>query len=239
MDVVHIELQAASQGASEFMGPDEPGKRKSTGRERYRHGDLRRALIAAGLDLAQSGGPDAILLREVTRRAGVVPNAAYRHFASRAELLEAVRAAALARMAEMIEAEIAVALASTSAASAQERAEARLMAVGAGYLRFAREETGLFATAFAASTAVRELDVDPERAGPGGMSAFHLLGHALDDLVSTGALCSDRRPGAEYLAWSAVHGLAILVIDGPMARLPEDEIGILAARLLGMVIRGL
>ena len=50
-------------------------------RSTYRHGDLRRALLEAGIELARSGGPDAVVLREATRRAGVAPNAAYRHFA--------------------------------------------------------------------------------------------------------------------------------------------------------------
>ena len=66
-------------------------------RSTYRHGDLRRSLLAAGIALAQDGGPEAVVLREATRRAGVAPNAAYRHFASREALLQAVRAAALAK----------------------------------------------------------------------------------------------------------------------------------------------
>src|SRR5271157_2177427 len=73
----------------------------------YRHGDLRRALIEAGIELARGGGPDAVVLRAATRHAGVVPNAAYRHFASRQQLLEAVRAAALSALAVAIEGELA------------------------------------------------------------------------------------------------------------------------------------
>src|SRR4051812_7727728 len=73
----------------------------------YRHGDLRRALLDAGVALARVGGPDAVVLREATRRAGVVPNAAYRHFASRQELLQAVRAAALSALAVTMETELA------------------------------------------------------------------------------------------------------------------------------------
>ena len=75
-------------------------------RTTYRHGDLRRALLDAGIELARAGGPDAIVLREATRRAGVVPNAAYRHFASRDDLLQGVRAAALAALARAMEAEL-------------------------------------------------------------------------------------------------------------------------------------
>ena len=76
-------------------------------RETYRHGDLRNALLQAGIALAREGGRDAIVLREATRRAGVVPNAAYRHFASRQALIDAVRAAALAELAQAMEAEMA------------------------------------------------------------------------------------------------------------------------------------
>src|SRR5438094_10179508 len=75
-------------------------------RSTYRHGDLRRALLEAGIALAQSGGPDAVVLREATRRAGVVPNAAYRHFASHMELLQAVRMTALSRLALAMEAQL-------------------------------------------------------------------------------------------------------------------------------------
>jgi hypothetical protein len=40
---------------------------------------VRSALVAAGLELARAGGPDAVVLRDVRRMIGVVPNAAYRH----------------------------------------------------------------------------------------------------------------------------------------------------------------
>src|SRR5690606_33817123 len=81
--------------------------KKSTRRATYRHGDLRRALLDAGIALARKGGPDAIVLREVTRQADVVPNAAYRHFANREDLFQAVRSAALAQLAIAMETELA------------------------------------------------------------------------------------------------------------------------------------
>src|SRR5215471_10443230 len=111
-------------------------------RTTYRHGDLRRALLAAGIALARTGGPDAVVLREATRRAGVVPNAAYRHFASRHALLQAVRAAALASLATAMEKELA------RARKQHDVARASLRAIGIAYLRFAEREPGLFRTAF-------------------------------------------------------------------------------------------
>lgn len=117
-------------------------------------------------------------------------------------------------------------------------ARASLQAVGTGYLRFAQNETGLFRTAFAALDPV-DNDVDPAKAGHSGMNPFQLLGAALDKLVEAGALPLKRRPGAEYLAWSAVHGLAMLIIDGPLHSLDPAYLNSIGQRLLDMVEKGL
>ncbi|MNK98448.1 Bacterial regulatory protein, tetR family [compost metagenome] len=204
-------------------------------RSTYRHGDLRRALLEAGIDLARTGGPEAVVLREATRRAGVVPNAAYRHFASRQDLLQAVRAAALSGLAMAMETELATLPANASAA---ERARGSLRAVRAGYLRYALAETGLFRTAFSVPDDVED-DPDPAKAGNSGLNPFQLLGAALDLWVDAGLLPAARRPGAEYVAWSAVHGLAILLIDGPLRSRAQEQAGIIGARLLDMVENGL
>src|ERR1700681_3330325 len=106
----------------------------------YRHGDLRRALLDAGIELARSGGPDAVVLREATRRAGVVPNAAYRHFGSRQALLQGVRSGVLSAVAVAMESELAMLRRGRRKA---DFARASLRAIGTGYLRFAQAETGL------------------------------------------------------------------------------------------------
>lgn len=204
-------------------------------RTSYHHGDLRRVLLDAGVELARGGGPHAVVLREVTRQAGVVPNAAYRHFANRRDLLAAVRAAALAALAQSMEAELGQL---HKGMPAIEFARANLRAIGRGYMRFAQAEPGLFHTAFSSQDNV-EGDADPAKAGSSGMNPFQLLGAALDLLVTSGALPPERRPGAEYLAWSAVHGLALLVAEGPLHGAPAERREALAQRLLDMVEKGL
>ncbi|MDP9027215.1 MAG: TetR/AcrR family transcriptional regulator, partial [Actinomycetota bacterium] len=181
-------------------------------RDSYRHGDLRQALLDAGLEMAREGGPDAVVLREATRRAGVSPNAAYRHFADRTELVEAVSDAAQSLVAAAIEAEWDAVPATLDPV---ESAHAHFRAVGRGYLGFARDEPGLFRSAF---TVPRDLEtaLAPGKAGPGGRTSFQLLADALDELVSVGSFPPERRPGAEFSAWSAVHGLAMLVLEGPL-----------------------
>src|SRR5580698_10434078 len=102
-------------------------KPRSPRRETFRHGNLRRALLEAGIELAHGGGPQAVVLREATRRVGVAPNAAYRHFSSHSDLLQAVRAAALSSLARAIEVELAGVGRDQSPA---EMARASLRAVG-------------------------------------------------------------------------------------------------------------
>lgn len=204
-------------------------------RTSYHHGDLRRVLLDAGIELARSGGPQAVVLREVTRQAGVVPNAAYRHFANRLDLLAAVRAAALAALAQGMEAELGHVY---KGMPAIEYARANLRAIGRGYMRFAQAEPGLFHTAFSSQEKVED-DADPAKAGSSGMNPFQLLSAALDLLVKSGALPAERRAGAEYLAWSAVHGLALLVAEGPLHGAPPEQREALAQRLLDMVEKGL
>jgi AcrR family transcriptional regulator len=204
-------------------------------RSTYRHGDLKRTLLEAGIQLARAGGPDAVTLREATRRAGVVPNAAYRHFANREDLLRAVRAAALSALAVAMETDLA-ALSPEQPPAAY--AKASLHSIGAAYLLFARSEPGLFRTAFAGPK--QAPDSNPaEQAGDSGLDPFQLLGVALDRMVAAGLLPADRRSAAEYLAWSAVHGLAMLVLDGPLQSMPPDRVEALIPRLLAMVEKGL
>ena len=212
-------------------------------RSTYHHGDLRSALVAAGLALAREGGPQAVVLREVTRRAGVAPNAAYRHFANREALYEAVRTAAVAALSQSIETHMEAA---KSLGDPQERARALLAAVGRGYLDFAQAETGWFRTAFAFASGEQESAAPstnpPESDVPAlepGVSPFALLGYALDAMAEAGVLPLARRPMAEYLAWSAVHGMAILIIDGPLRKATPEQRTALSQRLLQMVETGI
>jgi AcrR family transcriptional regulator len=185
-------------------------------RRRRPRGAVRDGLIAAGLELARTGGPDAVVLREATRMVGVVPNAAYRHFADRDELLAAVCAAAMRELASRMAAGVARVRGKYGDAAA---ALSRLRAIGLAYLEFAREEPGLFATAFAVPQQHAYGAPDGE-AGPERTPLGHLRA-GLDELVEAGVLAPQRRDGIEYPIWSAVHGLAVLTGPGPLRDVPD------------------
>src|SRR5919201_2958679 len=175
-------------------------------------GTVRSALVDAGVELARSGGPDAVVLREVTRMVGVVPNAAYRHFADRDALLAAVRDQAVRELARRMADGMSQVRAGAHTPTG---ARLRLRAVGAAYLDFARTEAGLFETAFAAAD-------HPAQSGSDQPTPLELLQGALDDLVQAGVLEPTRRPNIEYPIWATVHGLAVL-LRGPLRSLPGRE----------------
>jgi AcrR family transcriptional regulator len=157
-----------------------------------------------------------VVLREATRKVGVVPNAAYRHFADRDELLAAVCAAAMRELADRMAAGVARVRGKYGDPDAARR---RLHAIGTAYLEFACEEPGLFATAFALpqqhAYGAADGGTGQERTPLGQLRA------ALDELVDAGVLQQRRRDGIEYPIWSTVHGLAVLAGQGPLRGAPD------------------
>ena len=184
-------------------------------RLRRPRGAVRDGLVAAGLDLARTGGPDAVVLRVASRMVGVVPNAAYRHFADRDELLAAVCAAAMGVLGTRMAAGVARVGGEYGDAAA---ARGRLGAIGIEYLKFAREEPGLFATAFALPQ--RHAYGTPDDGTRRDSTPLGQLRTVLDELVDAGVLQPRRRDGIEYPIWSAVHGLAVLAGQGPLRDVP-------------------
>jgi AcrR family transcriptional regulator len=142
---------------------------------------------------------------------GVAPNATYKHFADRDELMATVCTAAMGELAARMAADVGRVRGKYGDPAAARR---RLRAIGRAYLEFAREEPGLFATAFAlphqhaygatdSGTGQHPLPLDQLRA-------------VLDELAGAGVLSRRRRAGIEYPIWSTVHGLAVLTGQGPL-----------------------
>ena len=188
----------------------------------YHHGNLREALVEAGLELTRAGGAQALAMRDVARRVGVSPTAAYRHFADRDALVAAIATRIQAGMADRMH----------EAAPVGARPRDLLRAVGLGYIGFALAEPGWFDVAFAT------IDARPDAAGAAPLPApLSMLVTALDELAVAGELT--ERAGAEWPCWSAVHGFALLALRGPLRFLPPDDVWAAAERTVDDVIDGL
>lgn len=201
----------------------------------YHHGDLRNALVRAAAALAEKGGPEAVTIRAAAREAGVTPTATYRHFDNQLDLLHAAKVEANDRMAAVILDLLDEPPAGTEAG---EVAIARLRAAGRGYVRFAVTQPGLFKTAFTRAS-VDDEDLPPLDERLAGAAPYAFLSSVLDDLVAAGRLDPAYRPGAETGPWAAVHGLSMLLIDGPYRTLPEPEREALVDKTLDLVLHGL
>ncbi|MCS7483499.1 TetR/AcrR family transcriptional regulator [Umezawaea endophytica] len=182
-------------------------------RATYHHGDLRAALVDAGVELARAGGPTAVVLREVARVVGVAPNSAYGHFKTLGALKRAVAQRALREMAAVMIAQLD---AFEEPADPVEAAKAHLCEVGRAYVRFALDEPGLFATAMGGDPAGTktpgfvEDPADPtyeDRPKPDSV----VLG-ALHRLTEVGCLAPGRVEAAVMACWATVHGLAGILL---------------------------
>ncbi len=191
----------------------------------YHHGALHAALIDASIALARQGGPDKVILREAARAAEVSHSAAYRHFADRDALLAQVSQHARQELADEMRRRVKRA----------RNPRQRLRAVGTAYIEFALREPGLFRTAFVAHPAPAPPDSSAEVAA---LDPYAILGQVLDEAAAAGLIDPEVRPGAEIAAWSAVHGLANLLLDGPLPA-TKVEINFSMTRVLDLVERGL
>jgi AcrR family transcriptional regulator len=207
----------------------------------YHHGNLRAALVEAGVELARTGGPHAVVLRAASRQAGVSHNAVYRHFANQEDLLAAVAQRCMSRLSLLMIERMGL----VTARDRVRRAEGRLEAIGRAYIDFARTEPGWFRTAFTSARAhppgnpTVQPTQEPGSEEESVPNPYGVLAAGLDELVAAGALTAERREGAEYPAWSAVHGLSSLLLDGPLRDLPEPEIERATATVLATISRGL
>jgi AcrR family transcriptional regulator len=195
-------------------------------RDRYHHGDLKQALVTAAVAAARQGGEAAVGLNRLAAEVGVSASAAYRHFpGGLEELLVAVGDVARSELAARVALRTAQATSSRDPATAARR---RFRASGQAYVEYVLDQPGLF------QVACRH-----DRGRQPGADPYGLLEACIDDLVQTGALPPRRRAGAAAAAWAAVHGLGVLLTEGPLRRLPPEQRRRVVDRTLDMVEAGL
>ncbi|HET8539146.1 MAG TPA: TetR/AcrR family transcriptional regulator [Anaeromyxobacter sp.] len=204
---------------------------RAPSRASYHHGDLRNALLQAALKLVARKGVEGFSLREAARAVGVSPAAAYRHFEDRSALLAALAIEGLARLA--VEMEEAIERAPGTPGSPS-RAAAELSAIGTAYVEFAVANPSHFRVMFGPWCEHPQPGDLPPESFSRGRDPFHILVETLDGMVRTGAITPAARAGAEIAAWSAVHGLSSLLVDGAFA-LDRAE----RAQAMGLLLRTL
>jgi AcrR family transcriptional regulator len=176
----------------------------------YHHGDLRRALLDATLELVGQKGPEGFTLRAAAKLAGVSDAAPYHHFTDKEALLAAV--------AEEGYGELYIALESAARGHAQSPRD-RARGLGVAYVLFAASHPSHFRVMV--SRSLQQHARLPGLALAAGQ-AFQLVRDALLDAV--GAEQAAELPSEQVIfgAWGLVHGLAFLAIDGHLGAIGED-----------------
>jgi AcrR family transcriptional regulator len=177
-------------------------------RPAYHHGDLRRALVDAALALVTEEQDWGFSLREVARRAGVSHNAPYNHFADKRDLLAAVATSGF----EALRAHLAAAVADAPSP------EAALLAIGTTYVRFGLGNPAHYRLMFGPTLTTGEGGLPPAVAEAAAGAKAVLCG-AIEHGAQTGRFAVSPASQAELdlaalSAWSLVHGLTMLAIDG-------------------------
>lgn len=169
------------------------GKMPAAEARSYHHGDLKRALVDQAVRLIAADGPAALSLREVARRAGVSHAAPQHHFKDKVGLLTAVAAEGFRLLAAELEAAY--------------RATDSFLEVGVAYVRFATQQRPYFEVMFRPDLYRGD---DPELAAASEQARAMLYGPVVR---LTDTRDSELMRGA-IAAWSLVHGLATLILNG-------------------------
>ncbi|NUS74751.1 MAG: TetR/AcrR family transcriptional regulator [Streptomyces sp.] len=192
------------------MAPADTDSTQPASPRPYHHGDLRRAILTAALDVIAADGPAALSLRDLARRAGVSHAAPAHHFKDRTGLLTSIAAEGFGLLATTL------------------REAPDLKEAGVRYVRFAREHPAHFQVMFTPGLLrADDLELTTARA---------LAGDALRESVSAVDPSGIDPRLAGVAAWSLAHGFATLLLghnlDGPVGgEDPEDVFRTLAATL--------
>lgn len=206
-----------------MLEPDDTTAPPSSGERSYHHGNLRTALVDEAFLALRRGGAGAVSLRGVAASVGVSPSAAYHHFPGKEALLRAV-GAEVDRLFSRRLVDAATAVRGNDARAARDR----FQALGRAYIAFAREEPNLFRHLFGPMCAP-----GPGGGGPVVSHGFAALLDSVEDLAGRGLLRDGVRDGLEVVAWSSVHGFAVLASEG---FLPDSDEERLLSTLLAAVV---
>ena len=173
----------------------------------HHHGDLRRALVQAGIELIETDGAAALSIRKVAARAGVSHAAPAHHFPSLTHLRTAIAAFGFRKFADAMRREMS--------RDSEPSPRSQLLAASHGYLDFALHNPGLYDLMFGGSAKVP----DDDEFLSSGQAAYGVLRQ----------VCAPFEPGPageqgnEMLIWSLLHGFSGLVTNNRTGHLNREN----------------
>ena len=166
----------------------------------YHHGNLRDALIEAGLALIHREGERQLSLRKVATLCGVSQAAPYSHFSSKEDLLEAMRDYVTKRFMKALHQSID--------GFQNLNDPQRLIQMGKAYVLFFIENPPYYSFLFSQPCFVVHLSLDADEAS--NYPPFQLLRTVAIPVLETRGLSRDKIEDAIISMWATVHGLAAI-----------------------------
>lgn len=183
----------------------------------YHHGDLKNALIKAGVDVLSKEGVGALSLRRVAQKAGVSHAAPYAHFADKQALIAAISTAGYERLFEAAQGTIE---------RYADDPKAMLVEGAWAYVKFAIDDPDHFKVTM---SGVVEREKDYPAYVEMSHKAFALVLHVVESCQAAGILRQGPPDLVAVSVWSLMHGLVSLLIEN---QIPHSVRGHLSTRQL-------
>ncbi|MFT5045963.1 MAG: AcrR family transcriptional regulator [Porticoccaceae bacterium] len=169
----------------------------------YHHGNLADSLLDSVDQIATQFGLEAVTLRACAKKIGVSPSSAFRHYSDKRDLMTAFATRALLQLSDAL---------SVATKKANKGNGDALMAVGLAYIEFAIDKPAFFRAMWNEETIYTNSE---NYVAAADLLSTHLKGGFVDTIAD---IDPDSLSPEELLAWSSVHGLANLFVDGPIGK---------------------
>jgi AcrR family transcriptional regulator len=174
-------------------------------RKNYHHGDLKNALVKAGIDIISRDGLGGLSLRKVARKAGVSPTAPYAHFADKQALIAAISTSGYHRLYDQLVETISI---------HEGYPQRRLVEAGWTYVQFALSDPERFKGMF---SGIIEQEKDYPEFREMAQKNFGLLVGLVKGCQDAGLLTQGPADMIAVRLWSTIHGFILLLLEGQIS----------------------
>lgn len=180
----------------------------------YHHGDLKNALIQAGVGILAKDGVSGLSLRKVAKKAGVSHTAPYSHFADKQALIAAISTEGFRQLYARLD---------VVARKYEGRSLTQLVEAAWAYVRFALDDPDRFKVMF---SAILEKEKDYAEFVAESQRNFRLIVQIVEANQAAGVLKSGPSDLITLSAWGTVHGFIMLLLEGQIPHRILDRAGV-------------
>jgi AcrR family transcriptional regulator len=174
-------------------------------RKNYHHGNLKNALIAAGMNIISKEGLGGLSLRKVAKKAGVSPTAPYAHFKDKQALIAAISTRGYHLLFDQLTSTISL---------HQGDPQTMLVEVGWSYVQFAQHDPERFKVMF---SRILEQEKEYPEFREMALKNFELLVTLVVGCQEAGILAPGAADMIAVRLWSVVHGFVTLLLEGQIS----------------------